>query len=82
MVAVLDEGSNGRLQVVVFQKDAVLKCLVPARDLALRLGMVGRTAHVILAIGLKLFGEIARDITRTVIAEQPRPVPRVDAVAA
>ena len=45
MVVMLDEGGDRRLelalQVVVFQQDAVFEGLVPALDLALRLGMVG-----------------------------------------
>ena len=45
MVVMLDEGIDGRLkftlQIIVFEQDAVLEGLVPALDLALRLGVVG-----------------------------------------
>jgi len=45
MVVVLDKGGYGRLkltlQIVVFEQDAVLESLVPALDLALRLGWLG-----------------------------------------
>ena len=46
VIVVLDEGADLGLeiagQVVVFEQDAVLERLVPALDLALRLGMVRR----------------------------------------
>ena len=44
VVVMLDKGGDGclklALQVIVFQQNAVLEGLVPAFDLALRLGMV------------------------------------------
>ena len=61
VIVMLDEAKHGLLeiagQVVVFQQDAVLQGLVPALDLALGLGMVGRTAHVIHAVVAEPFGE-------------------------
>lgn len=75
VVVVLDEGRNGCLKVtlraVVFQQDTVFDCLVQTLDLALGLGVIGRTAHMIYAVVLKVFGEIVRDITWTVVVEQP-----------
>lgn len=81
MVVVLDKGGDGRLefalQIVIFEQDAVLEWLVPALDLALRLGMVGSPAHMIHAVLFEVFGEIPRDVTGAVIAEQPRLVQTV-----
>ena len=49
MIIVLDEGLDLGFEVtgqeVVFKQDAVFQGLVPAFDLALGLGMIGRTAH-------------------------------------
>ncbi len=42
----IDVGFEIARQVVVVEQDAVLERLVPTFDLALGLGMVGRTAHV------------------------------------
>ena len=47
----LDLGLKIAGQEVVFQQDAVFRGLVPALDLALRLGMERRTAHVAHALG-------------------------------
>lgn len=70
MVVMLDEGGDRRfkfaLPVVIFQQDGVLEGLVPARDLALRLGMVGGLAHVIHVVLFEVFGEIPRDVIGTV----------------
>ena len=84
VVVMIDEGGDGglkfALQIVVFQKDAVLEGLVPALDLALRLGMIGRTADVIHAVVAEVFGQIGCDVTGAVIAEQPRLVQNGGAV--
>ena len=51
VVVALDEGADAGLkiarQIVVFQQDAVLEGLMPALDLALRLGMVRCAADVV-----------------------------------
>lgn len=56
VVVVLNEGADPGLQVakqeVVFRQDAVLQGLMPALDLALGLGMIGRPgdmSHLLLA---------------------------------
>ena len=55
MVIVLDErlylGLKVAWQEVIFQQDAVLEGLVPALDLALRLGMERRAPHMAHAMG-------------------------------
>ena len=57
-------------QVVVFQQDAVLHCLMPALDLALRPGMGGRAADMLDAMLRQPLGEGVRDEPRPVIREQ------------
>ena len=78
MVVVGDEGTDRGLELawqeVVFQQDAVLQGLVPALDLALGLRMVRRAMDVSDALALEPTSEIAGDIGRAVVAEQPRPV--------
>jgi hypothetical protein len=85
VVVVIDEGDDCglklALQVVVFQEDAVLEGLVPALDLALRLGVIGRTADVIHAVFFEVFGEIARDVAGPVVTEQSWLVQHGDGAA-
>ena len=61
VIILLDELLNLSLQrarqVVILQQDAVLHGLVPAFDLALRLGMRGRTANVLDAVLRQPLGE-------------------------
>ena len=74
MIVVGDEGSDLGFevtwQVVVFEQDAVLQGLMPALDLALGLGMMGRPAHVVHAGVLEPFRQVAGDIAGAVVAEQ------------
>ena len=66
VVVVLDEGMDLLFevtgQVVVVEQDAVLQGLVPALDLALGLRVVGRASHMIHALALVPFGQIARTV--------------------
>ena len=55
-------------QVVILQQDAVLHGLMPAFDLALCLGMCGRTADMLDAVLRQPLGEGVRD--------EPRPIVR------
>ena len=63
VVIVFDEGLDLGFKVagqeVVFEQDVVLEGLVPALDLALRLGMIGRAAHMFHAAVTQPFGQIA-----------------------
>ena len=63
VVVVIDEGLDLRFeitrQIVVFEQDAVLQGLMPALDLALGLGMIGRSADVADAMSLEPFGYCA-----------------------
>ena len=74
MIVVIDEAIDLRFeiawQVVVFEQNAVLEGLVPALDLALGLGMAGRSAHMVHACILEPLCEIAGDVARSVVAEQ------------
>ena len=73
-----DEGLDARLQVagqvVVLQQDAVLERLVPALDLALRLRMARRAAHVLHPFAGEPVGKLAGDVARPIVRQQPRPV--------
>ena len=57
-------------QKVVLQQDAVLQGLVPAFDLALRLRMERRAAHMAHALGFDVFRQLASDVARAVVAKQ------------
>ena len=74
VVVVIDKGTDLLYQVtrqlVVFQQDAVLHCLMPPLDFALGLRMVRRTPNVIHAFAIEIFGQVDRHVGRTVIAEQ------------
>ena len=78
VVVVVDEGADRGLELagqeVVLQQDAVLQGLVPALDLALGLRVVRRAADVGDALALEPAREIAGDVGRAVVAEQPGPV--------
>ena len=66
VVVVLDKGDNPRLQFAgqegVFKQEAVLERLKPALDLALRLGMAGRTADMGHPPTAESVGQITRDV--------------------
>ena len=78
VVAVVDEGVEGGLELVgqevVFEQDPVLQGLMPALDLALGLRMVRSGANMRDALAREPVGEIAGDVGRAVVAEQPRSV--------
>ena len=61
---------------------AVLQRLMPAFDLALRLGMVGRTADVLHALAVQPFSEIGGEVGRTIVRQQSRPMNDGDVVEA
>src|SRR5215204_2600682 len=74
VVVVIDEPVDAAFkiarQVVVLQKDAVLECLMPAFDLALRLRMVGRAANVTDVLRIQPLRQVRREVTGTVVTEQ------------
>lgn len=59
-------------QIVVFQQDAVLQGLVPTFDLALGLRVIRRTADMIHLLIFQPISQLAGDVARPVVAEQPR----------
>ena len=75
VIVVLDEAIDMGLeiagQVVVLEQDAVLERLVPTLDLALGLGMIGRTAHVPHAGAFEPLRQVSRHVAGPVVAEQP-----------
>ena len=85
VVVVIDEGFNLGFEItgqeVVFQQDAVLQCLMPTFDLALGLGMIGRSARVLHAFVLQPFWQFSRDITGPIVAKQARFVDDVNLIA-
>jgi hypothetical protein len=86
MIVVLDEGMELAFEVagqeVVFEQNALLKGLVPAFDLALRLGMERGAAHVAHALGLDPLRQLASDVAGAIVAEQARLVLDVSLIAA
>ena len=69
-------------QIIVLEQNAVLERLVPALDLALGLGMARSAANMQQAVVLQPFGEVARDVARSIVAEQSWFVRDLGAVAA
>ncbi len=86
VIIMLDERFDLGFQIagqeVVFQQDAVFEGLVPAFDLALRLRMEGRTAHMTHLLRLDIFGQLTRDVTGAIVTEQSGLVQHGGAVAA
>ena len=76
MVVVLDERLDLAFEVagweVVLQQHAVLRCLVPALDLALGLGMEGRAARMAHAQRPDPLCQFAGDIAGSVVRQQAR----------
>ena len=85
VVVMIDEGADLVFeiarQVVVLQQDPVLQRLVPAFDLTLCLRVVWRATDMVHFLVFQPIGKIAGDVGRAVIAEQPRLVDDVGAVA-
>jgi len=75
VVIVLDEGLDLSLevarQVVVLQQDPVLEGLVPTLDLALGLGVIRSTMDMLHVSILEPFGQVARNIARAVVGQEP-----------
>lgn len=78
----LDLGFEIAGQVVVLQQDAVLQGLVPAFNLALRLGMEGCAANMAHGLRLDIGGQFARDIAGPIVGQQAGFVQHGCAVAA
>ena len=78
VIVVGDEGADLGFevarQVIVFEQDSVLEGLMPAFNLALGHGVIGRAANVIHVLTVEPFGEVGRDVARAVVRQEPRPV--------
>ena len=76
VIIVLDEGLDLSLevarQIVVLQQDPVFQGLVPSLDLALGLRMVGGAASMLHISIVEPFGQVAGEIARPVVGQQPR----------
>ena len=86
VVVVIDEGADLVFeiagQIIIFKQDPVLQRLMPALDLALGLRVIRCAPKVIHTVVLEPFSQIAGDIGRAVVAEQPRLVDDIGAIAA
>lgn len=86
VVVVLNEGVDLVFQmprqVIILQQDAVLQGLMPTLDLALGLGVVGRSSHMVHFPVFQPFSQISGDVRRAIITEQTRLVRDIDGVAA
>ena len=81
VIVMLDERFDLLLQItrqeVVFEQHTVLQGLVPALDLALRLRVERRAADMAHGVRLDVIGKLVGDVARTIVREQPWPVPNV-----
>ena len=79
VIVVLHEGPDLLLEIarkeVVLEQDPVLQRLVPALDFALRLRVPGRAPDVGHALVLQPVREVAGDVARAVVAQEPRTAP-------
>ena len=86
VVVMIDEGADLVFeiawQIIVLQQDAVLQGLMPTLDLALGLRVIGCATDVAHTLVLEPFGQVAGDIGRAVVAEQPGFVNNISAIAA
>jgi hypothetical protein len=85
VIVVINEGPDLAFkiagQIVVFQQNPVLHGLMPALDLALGLWVERRSTNVIHLVIFQPFGQIARDVTRPVVAQQAWHVPNDGMIA-
>ena len=63
----VDLGFEVARQVVVLEQDAVLQRLMPALDLALGHGVIGRAADVVHVLAVEPFGQVGRDVAGAVV---------------
>jgi hypothetical protein len=86
VVLVGDEGGDLGFkiagQIVVLQQDAVLERLMPALDLALGLRVEGRAADMTHAPIREPIRQIAGDVTRSIVAQQPGSMRDLGTIAA
>ena len=85
VVVVIDERANFTFEItgqeVVFEQNTVLERLMPTLDLALSLWVVWRTSDMVHTVIFKPVSQVAGDVRRAVVAEQPRFVNDIGAVA-
>ena len=71
MVVVIDERADLSLeiagQIIILKQDAVLERLMPTLDLALRLRVAGRAAHVTDIAFVHPLSQVSRDIGRAIV---------------
>ncbi len=69
-------------QIIILQQYSVLQRLMPALDLTLGLRVIRRATDMIHTLAVEPFSQIAGDVGRTIVAEQPRLVGDLGAIAA
>ncbi len=76
VVVMIDKGFDLGFEIarqkVIFLQNPVPQCLMPALNFALGLGMIRRSARLLHAFALQLFGQISRDVTGAIVAEKAR----------
>ena len=86
MVVVADEVADLEFEMprqqVVLEQDAVLQGLVPTLDLALGLGMVGRSPNMLHAVVMEPVGQVGGDVGGAVVTEQSGLVNDVSLITA
>jgi len=70
----LDLGFEIARQIIVFEQDPVLECLMPALDLALGHRMVRCATDMLHLSAIEPFRQICRDVARAIIGEKPWPM--------
>ena len=85
VVVMIDEGADLAFeiagQIIVFQQNPVFERLVPALNLVLGLRVVWCAPDVVHALIFKPHGQIAGDVGRAIVAEQPRFVNDIGTIA-
>ena len=85
VVVMIDESADLALeitgQMIDFEQHTILERLMPTLNLALGLWMVWRTSDMVHAVIFKPVSQITGYVRRAVVAEQPRFVNDIGAVA-
>jgi hypothetical protein len=86
VIVVLDEGVDLLLeisrQIIFVEQNAVLQGLMPTLDLSLGLGMIWGAAYVLHVLVFEPLAQIARDVTRSIVAQKPGSLRHGDAIEA
>jgi len=70
----IDLGFEVAGQIIVLEQDAVFERLMPALDFPLGHRMIRRATSVLHILPFEPFGQVAGDVTRSVVRQQTRSV--------